>query len=322
MLLQNMCQTNQLPISVSSGPATLGGAPNNTAGWSRRWGTSRNRFLSDAGLNQKYAIPNGYNPHYSPEPAVKPGGISAFETTEGIATAVISLSGGKNAVGTINGTSTADATGGLIVSMDGTIDGVATASADIAGVLWAEGQSDGEATVEADLGAIAGGEGEANGTAVGTATLTALGYLSGTIYVNQSEAEVTQIVSGVWDALVADYDASGSMGEAMGAAGTAGDPWTTELPGSYTGDQAGALIYNISSDSSTAAEIAAAVHAYTIESNGNYSAADIQRIVLAVLAGVTTNGGKTFKTPDGSTTRVQATVNETARERTAITITS
>jgi len=77
---------------------------------------------------------------------------------------------------------------------------------------------------------------------VSDALFEGYGSMSATIYVNQSEAEVTQIVNGVWNALVSEYDESGSMGEAMGAAGTAGDPWTTELPGSYTGEQAGNII--------------------------------------------------------------------------------
>jgi hypothetical protein len=62
------------------------------------------------------------------------------------------------------------------------------------------------------------------------------------IYVNQSEATVQQLVEGVWNAIAADFNNPGTTGQALGAAGSAGDPWITTLPGAYTGDQAGAIV--------------------------------------------------------------------------------
>ena len=46
----------------------------------------------------------------------------------------------------------------------------------------------------------------------------------------------------VWDEAIADHAGSGSTGEALSAAGAAGDPWITTLPGSYTSGQAGYII--------------------------------------------------------------------------------
>lgn len=46
----------------------------------------------------------------------------------------------------------------------------------------------------------------------------------------------------VWDETIADHDDSGSTGEALAAAGAAGDPWITALPGSYTSGQAGYIL--------------------------------------------------------------------------------
>jgi len=46
----------------------------------------------------------------------------------------------------------------------------------------------------------------------------------------------------VWDELTSGHAVSGSTGEALSAAGTAGDPWITALPGSYSSGQAGKII--------------------------------------------------------------------------------
>lgn len=53
---------------------------------------------------------------------------------------------------------------------------------------------------------------------------------------------VQDIVDGVWDEPMASHADSGSTGEALSAAGGAGDPWITALPGSYTTGQAGYII--------------------------------------------------------------------------------
>jgi hypothetical protein len=53
---------------------------------------------------------------------------------------------------------------------------------------------------------------------------------------------VQDIVDGVWDEPIASHVDSGSTGEALSAAGGAGDPWITALPGSYTSGQAGFIV--------------------------------------------------------------------------------
>jgi phage baseplate assembly protein W len=52
----------------------------------------------------------------------------------------------------------------------------------------------------------------------------------------------------VWDEALSGHLGSGSTGEALNAAGAAGDPWTTTLPGSYTGSQAGKMLSDILTD--------------------------------------------------------------------------
>lgn len=47
------------------------------------------------------------------------------------------------------------------------------------------------------------------------------------------------IADAVWDEVLSGHLTAGTTGAALNAAGSAGDPWTTTLPGSYTGSQAG-----------------------------------------------------------------------------------
>ncbi len=46
----------------------------------------------------------------------------------------------------------------------------------------------------------------------------------------------------VWDEALSGHLSAGSTGEALNAAGAAGDPWTTSLPGAYSSGQAGHII--------------------------------------------------------------------------------
>lgn len=52
----------------------------------------------------------------------------------------------------------------------------------------------------------------------------------------------TQVENAVWNATESSHLTAGSTGAALNAAGSAGDPWTTALPGSYTAGQAGYIV--------------------------------------------------------------------------------
>jgi len=60
--------------------------------------------------------------------------------------------------------------------------------------------------------------------------------------VNQSEATVQQIVDAVWNALAAEYNISGTMGNKLNGAGSAGDPWTTDISAYNTANTAGKIL--------------------------------------------------------------------------------
>jgi hypothetical protein len=55
-------------------------------------------------------------------------------------------------------------------------------------------------------------------------------------------AGIAALADAVWDEALSGHAVSGSAGEALSAAGTAGDPWTTALPGAYGSGTAGKII--------------------------------------------------------------------------------
>jgi hypothetical protein len=53
---------------------------------------------------------------------------------------------------------------------------------------------------------------------------------------------VAEISDGVWDEVLSGHLTAGSTGNALNAAGSAGDPWSTALPGAYGAGTAGKII--------------------------------------------------------------------------------
>lgn len=87
----------------------------------------------------------------------------------------------------------------------------------------------------------------------------------------------------------------------------------------YLGATATDAITSTSLASTAVNEIRDALLSYNVESTGSYSLQEALSIILSAVAGVTSNSGNTFKTPDGTTTRITATTNASG-ERTAITL--
>src|SRR5215471_16380933 len=71
---------------------------------------------------------------------------------------------------------------------------------------------------------------------------------------------------------------------------------------------------------SAGTEIAAAIKALVIETAGSYTVGQALSIMLAVLAGRTSSSGATISTPDGTSTRVAATIDG-SNNRTSMSLT-
>lgn len=107
--------------------------------------------------------------------------------------------------------------------------------------------------VSGSVGSVTGAVGSVTGNVGGNVTgsvgsvaaggITASSIAADAIGASELAADaVAEIADAVWDELLSGHAVSGSTGEALSAAGTAGDPWTTALPGAYGAGTAGKII--------------------------------------------------------------------------------
>ena len=153
---------------------------------------------------------------------------------------------GKNATATLHGiggfspdpsltlvvpaSATLQGSGGL--SPAPTLIGVANALATLAGTSTFAGTADALGHLTATLAGL--GE-------ITDAAQHATGHMEATV-LPYSDLSPQGLANAVWNALAAGSNEGGTMGEKLNAAGTAGDPWTAELPASYVDGTAGNII--------------------------------------------------------------------------------
>lgn len=105
---------------------------------------------------------------------------------------------------------------------------------------------------------------------------------------NATAPTAAAVADAVWEELIADHSGtSGSTAEALNAAGAAGDPWVTALPGAYGGGSAGNIVGNLNDP--TAAAIADAVldealSGHVAAGSLGKAVADIETDATAILA--------------------------------------
>jgi hypothetical protein len=129
----------------------------------------------------KTGYPSGRQHPYSWSMPLKPGGMAAIFTAEGVAAASGAMAAGRNVVGTSDGVATADATLQLVVSGQGASDGVATVTGNLNAALGAAGTSDGVASTTATINALAWAVGVSNGIATTSLVSYATGSMAGSI---------------------------------------------------------------------------------------------------------------------------------------------
>lgn len=149
---------------------------------------------------------------------------------------------GLAAVGEISGESTFAGNGGLIASAVGSIDGVFTLSADIVALAAISGSIDGDITFTGNLGALAGLSGSIDGAFTLAATPYATATMSGGITSDTAALTAESVAAAVWDALAAAHNSTGTMGEKLNGAGSAGNPWTEMIESGMNAAQAMRLI--------------------------------------------------------------------------------
>lgn len=206
-------------------------------------GGGRNIFASDAGIDSLSSKPAGSRHPVAWQMPQKPGGLASHNNTNidfsHVGNAVLGLPGSGSSTITFSQTGT----GGLIVSGSGSATITFSSTAVILSVASASGSVTITFSSTAEIGAEAGLTGTTSITLSGTAQSYAIGYMAG-LSTSENEFSPAALASAVWDALTADYNTAGTMGAAMSAAGGAGDPWITNLPGTYVAGQAGYILGN------------------------------------------------------------------------------
>ena len=185
-------------------------------------GSTRGRFFG--GFPQTSATPSGYRPPYSWVLPVKPGELASVNNLTGGSSVALSMAAGVNGDATLTGAgSITQATGQLVISMVATLAGTGTvAAADLRGYLNAVATLSGAGSLTGPLRALAWLQSAVAGSGtISNATPYATGTLAATIR-GYSDLTPEGIRDKVWDALLANYQTTGSAGKALAAASSGG----------------------------------------------------------------------------------------------------
>lgn len=202
-------------------------------------GHLRKRFYPEVeGLPATTAIPEGY---LAPNAWMLPYEVGSMTTSNLNGSGAFSVTGvtGLGGIVTMSGEGLLEASGGLLAGLEVDMTGSGSLAAIGGGLLEAIVSMAGQGLLSGAIGATAGLTVVMEGVGTLTASPQGTGEMVLEIYVNESQATVNQIVAAVWSALAAEYNVSGTMGNKLNGAGSAGDPWTTDLSGYTTPGTAG-----------------------------------------------------------------------------------
>lgn len=265
----------------------------------REFGSTTNRVFKYSSVLQfvgsetnrtKAAFPNGYYPPYS---LVMPFTVGTTAGRDAVsASAVAAIKSTVATTGDATITALAEAVATLLSSTTGEATVTATAEGVAAGVAITTGDATVTATGDAAINAYA------FITASASCGVDAEGIASGTAHIEGESTTETALspatlAAALWDATAASYNATGTMGAKLNAAGSGGVDYDA---------------------------LKEAVWGYSVE--GDMSAEGVVRVLLAVLSGTTEGIGTTtekYKSLDGTTDRINATF-DAAGNRTSVTI--
>lgn len=196
------------------------------------------------GLPFTASMPTGTQPPYSYHLSDNGGEMSSTTQINGSGTFTISsLALGKALEAAMAGVGTVDTAGlSLVTSMIAALAGTGEVTASMVGTIQMAAALAGSGDLTGSLGMLSGMFAGLSGSGTLTSDLKGTLSMAADIYVNQSEATVQQIVDAVWNALAAEYNLTGTMGEAMNGAGSAGNPWITDLSAYNTANTAGKIL--------------------------------------------------------------------------------
>ncbi len=170
------------------------------------------------------SFPTGTNNPYAIIMGDKGALLSSTTTISGDSDLTANASQGINIEGALSGTSSVTSSLSLVTALNASLTGVGTLTASLVGSVALNAALSGTSNVTAGLGLIANMVSTIAGTSSVSANLKGTLSMEAAIYVNESEFTVTQLVDAMWNAVAADYNNSGTMGELLNGAGGGATP--------------------------------------------------------------------------------------------------
>jgi hypothetical protein len=233
MLLQNATNFASNPITLTGG--TL-------AGESVYLGLRYQTFITFAGSVASHAaIPEGYTPGDAWFPAIKSGGAAASSRSALDSSGV--LSGGLNAEASSAMELVGDASGALLAALQASGSISLSGSSDIFSIVIASLAASGSSFLDSAsaLSGLAFATGSSSFSLAGSAEQRANAFMDAAAGGPESLSP-QGLANAVWNAVDSANNTPGTMGAKLNSAASAGDPWSTLIPGSYVPGSAGYLL--------------------------------------------------------------------------------
>lgn len=195
------------------------------------------------GLPLTASLDTGTEPPYSWHLAEKGGELSSTTMMNGVATTAGSVAKGINVLADLTGEGTITSAGlSLVTSMIALIESSGTLTSAMVGTIQMASSLAGAGDITGALGMLSGMIATIPSSGALTSDLKGKLSMAADIFVNQSTATVNELVNAVWGANASGYNETGTMGEKLNGAGSAGNPWTTDLSGYNTANTAGKIL--------------------------------------------------------------------------------
>lgn len=219
--------------ATGSGLTSL--APSSTALSTATWTSARAGYLdniNNANLASVPAFPSNFA-----SLAITVGGIVSADL-QTIKTQTVTCAGGVT-IPAATLASTTNITAGTITTVSGNVNGSVGSVTGAVGSVTAAVSVTGDlsSTMKSSVTAAVWDEAQSGHTTAGTFGK----YLDAQVS-TVGGGTAASIAAAVWDLSLSGHLTAGSTGYALNAAGSAGDPWSTSLPGSYTGTTAGFIV--------------------------------------------------------------------------------
>ena len=189
------------------------------AAWDGSPSRLRGQFVG--GFAATASIPSGYAPGRAWSPPLTAGAIKAVGTAELATDATAALTGGRNGVATTALTLDAEAIGGLVAGLVAVVALATTASAEAAGAAAGAASAAASVTASATAGALAHLAATVSAAVTASAEPTGIGHAAA-VATSYTELSVEGMREAVWATAAAAYNAPGTMGELLNAAGSGG----------------------------------------------------------------------------------------------------